>query len=174
MGLGCSNQRTQSGNENFTFSLKDQELMKKLKICSEHYFKNLGTYQIKKEEDLLDHLLEFGKIYNLPSEFETVATAQLHDHYKKIREEDGKPITDHEFTEIITGLIGDYFRSEILGKILRFETLMKMPRDNDEVKISTHLLCFLTSFKPDTIKNTVAVEYLPFQDSNIFQNGFKL
>eukprot|EP00331_Platyophrya_macrostoma_P030302 CAMPEP_0176443124 /NCGR_PEP_ID=MMETSP0127-20121128/22232_1 /TAXON_ID=938130 /ORGANISM="Platyophrya macrostoma, Strain WH" /LENGTH=556 /DNA_ID=CAMNT_0017828285 /DNA_START=20 /DNA_END=1690 /DNA_ORIENTATION=- len=159
MGLGCSNQR-KSQDENFTFSLKDQMLIKKLQICSGHYYhQSLKNHQIKQESELLAHLREFGKIYNLPSEFETVANVQLHEHYKAIREVDGAPITSSEFAQITTKIIDDYFRSEILGKILRFETLMKMPRDNNE---------------PDTIKNSVAVEYLPLEDTNILQSGFKL
>jgi len=156
--MGCTNTRN-TKNENFTFSLKDQILLKKLRICSEHYYNNLGAHKIEKETDLLNHLLEFGKIYNLPAEFETVAAAQLHDHFLEIREKEGEAITSEEFSVLISKLIDDYFRSEILGKILRFETLMKLPRDNNE---------------PDTIKNTVAVEYLPNQATNIFQDRFKL
>lgn len=131
--MGCSNTRTVE-TENFTFSLKDQMLMTKLGKCANHYFKNLGSKKIKTEKELLVCLQEFGKIYNLPPEFETVANAQLTDHYRIVRPQEGEPITGTEFAAIVYKLIDDYFRSEIWGKILRFETLMKMPRDNDEVK----------------------------------------
>eukprot|EP00331_Platyophrya_macrostoma_P024930 CAMPEP_0176445716 /NCGR_PEP_ID=MMETSP0127-20121128/23881_1 /TAXON_ID=938130 /ORGANISM="Platyophrya macrostoma, Strain WH" /LENGTH=303 /DNA_ID=CAMNT_0017831583 /DNA_START=31 /DNA_END=939 /DNA_ORIENTATION=- len=156
--MGCGNTKV-STEDHFTFTLKDKMLVAKLEKCANHYFKSLGSNKITTEAQLLANLQEFGKIYNIPPEFETVANAQLSEVYREIRPQQGEPITSQEFSGIIFRLIDDYFRSEIWGKILRFDTLMKMPRDNDE---------------PDTIKNTVAVEYLPLNNSNIFQSGFKL
>lgn len=134
--MGCNSGKNVNQERDFTFSMKDQVLTAKLQKCASHYYKNLGSNKIKTENELLKRLQEFGKIYNLPPEFETVVNVQLSEHYREIRPAEGEPITSQEFSEIITKIVDDYFRSEILGKILRFETLMKVPRDNDEVTLS--------------------------------------